>query len=107
MDNFVEILVEVFRFIFWAVIIKFIVEIIIGLIELRLLIRLRDQQNVIQDLQKKSIKNLHIENSNGCVYVWDKDTMTFLGQGRTKEELQQSLSTRFPDSVVEINEKLF
>ena len=38
-----------------------------------------------------------IERNNGVFYVWNKDDNTFMGQGKTKQELEEVLAKKFPD----------
>ena len=38
-----------------------------------------------------------IERNNGVFYVWNKDDNTFMGQGKTKQELEEVLAKKYPD----------
>jgi len=38
-----------------------------------------------------------IEKQNGVFYAYNKDSNDFMGQGKTKQELEDILAQRFPD----------
>jgi hypothetical protein len=40
---------------------------------------------------------INIEKQNGVFYVYNKDSNDFMGQGKTKQELEENLAKRFPD----------
>jgi hypothetical protein len=39
-----------------------------------------------------------IEKNNNVFYVWNKDTHTFMGQGKSRRELEEVLAKGFPDT---------
>lgn len=43
------------------------------------------------------IIQINIEKQNGVFYVYNKENNDFMGQGTTKQELEDVLSQRFPD----------
>jgi hypothetical protein len=45
---------------------------------------------------KKSLIPIKIERHSGVFYVFNNDTDDFMGQGATKEELEEVLASRFP-----------
>jgi hypothetical protein len=51
------------------------------------------------------IIQINIEKQNGVFYVYNKENNDFMGQGRTKQELEDVLAQRFPDKkfVAETN----
>jgi len=45
----------------------------------------------------ESVIQIKIEKNNGIFYVWNKETNDFMGQGKTKRELEDALMKRYPD----------
>jgi hypothetical protein len=46
---------------------------------------------------KDSIIPITIEKHHNVFYVYDREKMRFMGQGKTRRELEDTLSKRFPD----------
>ena len=44
-----------------------------------------------------SVIPIKIERHSGVLYVYNKDTEEFMGQGNTRKELEDVLAKRFPD----------
>ena len=45
----------------------------------------------------ESVIYIDIEKQNGVFYVYDKKNKDFMGQGKSKEELEENLAKRFPN----------
>ena len=45
----------------------------------------------------ESVIHINIEKHNGTFFVYKKDTSEFMGQGKTKQELEEVLAKRYPD----------
>ena len=45
----------------------------------------------------ESVIHINIEKHNGTFFVYKKDTSEFMGQGKTRMELEENLAKRYPD----------
>ena len=68
-------------------------QLIINLFLLFLFLLLDDSKEEKEEL---SIKEILIEKHNEGFYAWMKDTDTFVGQGKTPEELFALIREKFP-----------
>ena len=53
------------------------------------------ETKAIEEIKEKLIK-ITIEKHNDMFYVYDMEDNTFMAQGSTKEQLEESLRTRYP-----------
>ena len=45
---------------------------------------------------RENVIRIKIEQEKGCYYVYDLDDNSFMGQGKTREELEKSLASKYP-----------
>jgi len=45
---------------------------------------------------RENIIRIKIEQDRGCYYVYDLDDNSFLGQGKTRQELEDALASKYP-----------
>jgi hypothetical protein len=57
-----------------------------------------------QEEEENTIR-IKLELSNGVFYVYKEDDDTFMGQGKTKQEITDVLNARFPQKRFTANEK--
>ena len=61
---------------------------------------LLDQLNTSLDKQiSESQIQIKIEKHNDVLYVFNKETDEFMGQGKTRKELEDSLMVKYPNKV--------
>jgi hypothetical protein len=54
-------------------------------------------KNIKVDEEEEDIPiEIIIEEHQGILYVYDKEDNTFMAQGKTRKELEENLSSRFP-----------
>ena len=68
-------------------------QLIINLLLLLIYLLLDDGK---EEKEEPSIKEILIERHNEGFYAWMKDTNTFVGQGKTPEELFTLIREKFP-----------
>ena len=51
----------------------------------------------VQDEVKKSVLHIKIEHHNGMYYVYNLKDHSFMAQGSTREELEKSLASKYPE----------
>lgn len=65
---------------------------------IRTINRLFSEENIHQSEETEEPRiHISVEKNNGVFYVYDKDNNTFMGQGKTRSELEDNLSKRFPN----------
>lgn len=55
--------------------------------------------NIIKHMHaeiKKDVIEITIENHNGMIYIYNKDTKSFMAQGSTRQEVEKILLDKFP-----------
>jgi len=53
----------------------------------------------------ESVIQITLEKNNGIFYIWNKDTNDFMGQGKTRQELENALAKRYPDKKFALDPK--
>lgn len=90
-------------FVLFAIIgIAFSAAVIRGILE-----KLHEQH--VEEMQEKAIETLRetiipskIEEHNGLLLLYNKETNEFLAQGTTFEELEKAVHSRFPDKLFNV-----
>jgi hypothetical protein len=54
-------------------------------------------EHAVQEEINESLIKITIESHSGMFYVFNKDTDEFMGQARTRKELEEVLAKRYPD----------
>jgi hypothetical protein len=57
---------------------------------------LNETTEKVKDEIRKNIIKIKIERSNDCYYVYDLDKNTFMAQGKTRQEIEDNLSSKYP-----------
>lgn len=72
-------------------------------------IRTRMEIKELDDLLKKKIESIkekiipsRIEEENGMLYLYNKETNEFLGQGKTFSELEKAVREKFPNKLFNV-----
>jgi hypothetical protein len=84
--------------ILWAVVIWVLSQILLGFFDAVQITKLQERVEILKHL-KNIIHQVKIEKDNGVEYWYDQDEGTFLGQGTTKEEVINTLKSRFPEHI--------
>jgi hypothetical protein len=50
----------------------------------------------VEEEEEDNLVQITIEEHQGILYVYDKENNSFMAQGKTREELEDNLSSRFP-----------
>lgn len=58
-----------------------------------------------EELNAKSHMSINIEQSDGYFFVYDKDTGKFMAHGKTRDEMEEALTDRFPDVLFAASEE--
>lgn len=87
-----------------CVVVWIVAQVALGVIDGLNIIKLSERLNILKKLNNL-IHQVKIEKHSGMEYWYDQDDHTFLGQGRTLEEVVEVLKTRFPDHIFLIKDK--
>lgn len=99
MENF-----NIASFVFYALLTWLILRIIQGYLE-RKNQELQADIDLIKNKIKSQIMIVNIEKHGDCYYLFDKETDTFVAQGKTVEEIKDAMQKRYPGKTFMANEK--
>ena len=54
-------------------------------------------EEAIEETVDNSVIHIDIEKHNGTLFVYNKNTKEFMGQGKSRKDLEINLAKRFPD----------
>jgi hypothetical protein len=54
-------------------------------------------EETIEQAEDNSVIHIEIEKHNGTLFVYNKNTKEFMGQGQTRHELEKNLAKRYPE----------
>lgn len=57
---------------------------------------LNDTTEAVKEHIRENIIRIKIEQEQGCYYVYEMDNNTFMGQGKTRKELEDTLASKYP-----------
>lgn len=81
-----------------CIVVWIVSQVALGIMDAVHMVKLGDRLQVLKRLND-IIHQVKIEERNGLEYWYDKDNDTFLGQGKTIDEVIAVLKARFPDHV--------
>lgn len=81
-----------------AVVIWIVSQVLLGIMDAFAIVKLTERVKLLKHL-KDVIHQVKVENVNGVEYWYDEGSHTFLGQGRSVDEVIAVLKARFPDHV--------
>lgn len=67
---------------------------------------MEELQEDFEEQESDELIQINIEQHSGVLYVYNKDTDEFMGQGKTKEDLEDVLAKRFPGKRFACPEKV-
>lgn len=80
----------------WAFIVFSILQVVKVIISY---VAYKDVEVAVKEHLNKIIHEVKVEKHQGIEYWFDNETDQFLGQGKTVEEIANSLKSRFPDHI--------
>jgi hypothetical protein len=90
--------ISIGEIVLWAVVIWILSQIFLGFVDAMQITKLKERVEILKHL-RSIIHQVKIEKDNGVEYWYDQDEGTFLGQGTTKEEVINTLKSRFPEHI--------
>jgi hypothetical protein len=86
------------QIIFWAVAFWFFSQVIFGVMDAHNIVQLKNHLGEIKRI-KDLIHEVKVEKHGEMEYWFDSESDTFLGQGKTVEEVIEHVKKRFPDHI--------
>jgi hypothetical protein len=96
--------VDITSLIIWAIVIWIVSQVILGIMDAFAIVKLQERVDVLKRL-RDIIHQVKIEKVGDMEYWYDQDNNTFLGQGKTLDEIVSVLKSRFPEHVFLLEEQ--
>ena len=90
--------ISIGELIFWAVAFWFFTQVLFGILDAHHIVQLKHHVGELKRI-KDLIHDVKVEKHGEMEYWFDSENDTFLGQGKTVEEVIEHVKKRFPDHI--------